>query len=110
MVSPIEEASLKLIRELLDETTDDVMKVFEFGATKHPPNGVKPNFLEFNGNKCSRRVRGSSCLRHAAELFSGVKEDHESGLHPALHLMASAFILYIRDKNGIIHTDDRGNQ
>lgn len=96
----------EIIKLALEEVMDDVMLVFDFGAKKHPDKGTVPNFLLSNGNKCGRRVRGSSCLRHAAEVFTGAERDHESNLPPELHLIASAAILYIRKKKGIVHPDD----
>lgn len=96
----------KQIIDMLEEVKWDTMKVFDFGAQKHPDSGDTPNFLTPNGNKCSLTVRGNSCLHHSADVRANVKQDHESGLHPALHLMASAAILYIRQKRNIIHPED----
>jgi len=96
-----------MIEQMMSEVAEDTMKVFAFGAAKHPDSGDTPNFLTENGNKCSVKDRGSSCLRHSAELLTGRTEDEESGLHPALHLISSAAILYARHKRGIIHTQDK---
>lgn len=95
------------IEDMLRETLADAMKVFDFGALKHPDSGDIPNFLTEDGNKCSLRDRGSSCLRHSAELMTGRAADEESGLSPALHLIASSAILYIRQKRNIVHTLDK---
>ncbi len=95
------------ILDLLAEVMTDTMQVFDFGAAKHPDSGWQPNFLTENGNKCSLTVRGNSCLHHAADVRAGVKQDHESGLHPALHLIASAVILYIRQKRNIVSPEDK---
>ena len=94
------------IIDMLCEVMNDTMQVFDFGAAKHPDSGDTPNFLTPEGNKCSRRVRGNSCLHHAADLRAGEEADWESGLSPALHLIASAAILYIRHKRNIIHPQD----
>lgn len=94
------------IQQMLLEVFVDVMKVLDFGAQKHPDSGDTPNFLLPEGNKCSRTVRGNSCLHHSADVRAGITADHESGLHPALHLISSAAILYIRDKRKIVHPDD----
>ncbi len=103
-------ASIKTCRQqiidMLIEVCEDTMQVFDFGAKKHPDSGDIPNFLTPNGNKCSLTVRGNSCLHHAADVRADVQQDHESGLHPALHLIASAAILYIRQKRMIIHPED----
>jgi hypothetical protein len=95
-----------MIEQMMQEVVEDVMQVFDFGAKKHPDSGEVPNFLTENGNKCALRDRGSSCLRHSAELLTGRTEDEESHLSPALHLIASASILYIRQKRNIIHGED----
>jgi len=84
---------MEIVRAL-EEAMLDTLKVFEFGARKHPDSGDIPNFLTPNGNKCSLEVRGNSCLHHAADLRAGKTEDKESGLHPALHLISSAVILF----------------
>lgn len=94
------------IIQVLNEVSKDVMQVFDFGAKKHPDSGNTPNFLTPNGNKCAHRERGSGCLRHAAEAYARNKSDAESGLNPLLHLIASAAILYIRQKRNIIHPED----
>lgn len=99
------EAEIKLIR-FMDEVFDDVMRVFAFGADKHPDSGDTPNFLMEDGNKCQHKVRHDSCFHHTAESFCGSKADHESGLHPLLHLISSSAILYYRQKHGIVHPDD----
>ena len=95
------------ILDMLEEVLEDTMKVFDFGNQKHPDSGDTPNFLTPEGNKCSSEVRGNSCLHHAASVRCGEQEDKESGLHPALHLIASAAIVYIRQKRNIIHSDDQ---
>ena len=95
------------ILEMLIEVIQDTMQVFDFGAKKHPDSGDTPNFLTPEGNKCSLKERGSGVLRHAARTFMnpGMK-DEESGLEELLHLLASASILYIRQKRNIVHTND----
>lgn len=95
-----------MIKYMLEEIAEDTMQVFDFGASKHPDSGDIPNFLMPNGNKCDRVSRGSSCLRHAAEVYGDSRADWESGIHPALHLIASAAIMYIRHKRNIIHPLD----
>ncbi len=95
------------ILEMLTEVVSDIMQVFDFGTKKHPDSGDTPNFLEENGNKCSKKDRGSSVLRHAARTFMHPEAiDTESNLSELLHLLASASILYIRQKRNIIHPLD----
>ena len=98
------------IGQMLSEVFEDTMQVFDFGAKKHPDSGDTPNFLTPEGNKCSLEVRGNSCLHHAADLRAGKTKDWESGLSPALHLIASAVILYIRQKRNIQHPLDAGSE
>lgn len=98
--------SRMVILAMLEEVLKDTMQVFDFGARKHPDSGHTPNFLTPEGNKCSLKVRGNSCLHHSSDVRAGETEDHESKLHPALHLIASAAILYIRQKRNIVHPDD----
>lgn len=97
------------ISQMLGECMSDTMMVFEFGAKKHPDSGDTPNFLLPEGNKCSKRERGSSILRHAARTFmTPEKLDDESNLSEYLHLMASIAIMYIRHKRMITHPEDEG--
>lgn len=96
------------ILQMLVEVLKDTMQVFDFGARKHPDSGDTPNFLTPEGNKCSLTVRGNSCLHHSSDVRANVRADHESGLHPALHLIASAAILYIRQKRNIVSPEDEG--
>lgn len=95
------------IVDMMCEVVLDTMQVFDFGAKKHPDSGETPNFLTPEGNKCSLHERGSSVLRHAARTFMHPEmKDEESDLPELLHLLASASILYIRQKRNIVHPDD----
>lgn len=96
------------ILDMLEEVKNDTMKVFDFGAQKHPDSGDTPNFLTEDGSKCSLRNRGSSILRHAARTFMKPEMlDEESNLPELLHLMSSVAIMYIRQKRNIIHPEDK---
>ena len=95
------------IAEMLMEVLYDTMQVFDFGAKKHPDSGDTPNFLEKKGNRCSKKDRGSSILRHSARTFMHPEAlDEESGLPELLHLISSTAILYIREKRKIVHPED----
>lgn len=95
------------ILQMMEEVVQDTMKVFDFGAAKHPDSGDVPNFLTPEGNKCSLKDRGSSALRHVARTFMNPgRLDDESGLPEILHAMACLSILYIRYKRNIRHPDD----
>lgn len=95
------------ILSMMCEVMGDTMKVFDFGAQKHPDSVEHPNFLMTDGNRCSLKDRGSSVLRHAARTFMNPKlKDEESNLEELLHLISSASILYIRQKRNITHPED----
>lgn len=81
---------------------DDIYKVLEMGAKKHGAH----NWLEPNGNKSSHKDMCSSMFRHLAEASTGKIKDDESGLHPLLHLVTRALMLYVRQERGVVHVDD----
>lgn len=96
------------ILDMLKEVLSDTMKVFDFGAKKHPDSASIPNFLTPEGNKCDLKTRGKSVLGHAASGFCHPEAlDEESGLPHLLHLISSAAILYIRHKRNIKHPIDQ---
>lgn len=82
---------------------DDFYSVLEMGASKH---GAL-NWLEDNGSKSSHSDMCASMFRHLAEASTGKTEDDESGLHPLLHLVTRALMLYTRQKRGIVHEEDK---
>ncbi len=80
----------------------DFLEVFAMGAKKHGSD----NWLEMEGSKCSHKDMCASAFRHAAEMSTGQQADHESGLHPALHLAARAVMEYTRRKKGLYTQSD----
>lgn len=105
---PPEQQCRFIIVKMLEEVIEDTMQVFDFGAKKHPDSGDMPNFLTPEGNKCALKDRGSSVLRHAARTFLNPElKDEESNVNELLHLIASASILYIRQKRNIVYPGDR---
>ncbi len=103
----VESPCRQKIVEMMCEVVEDTMQVFDFGAKKHPDSGDTPNFLTSEGNKCSLKDRGSSCLRHNARTFMYPEAiDEESGLPELLHLISSVAIMYIRHKRNIVHPED----
>jgi len=80
----------------------DFLEVFSMGARKHGAD----NWLTAEGRKCSHKDMCASAFRHAAEMSTGVQADHESGLHPALHLAARALMEYTRRKRGLLTESD----
>jgi hypothetical protein len=80
----------------------DFLEVFAMGAKKHGPD----NWLTMEGSKCSHKDMCASAFRHAAEMSVGQQADHESGLHPALHLAARAVMEYTRRKKVLFTQSD----
>lgn len=80
----------------------DFVKVMEFGAEKHGAS----NFLEKNGRKSDRAQMYQSLSNHLEGWKAGEKRDHESGLHPLLHLACRALMMYTREKRRLVHELD----
>lgn len=72
----------------------DVYKVLEFGATKYGPNSW------LRGEHFNKKDNFASISRHAAESYTGIDTDKESGLDPLLHLAARALMQYTVKKRG----------
>ena len=67
---------------------NDVYKVLDFGAKKYVANGwLIPGTLTHKANH-------DSMFHHLAESYNGITEDHESRLHPLLHLGCRALMEY----------------
>ena len=75
----------------------DFKKVLDHGAQKYGLDG----WLDPEGVKTSKKDQVKCFASHAAEYYSGVTEDDESGLHPSLHIMCRAFMVYVRYKEGL---------
>ena len=90
-------SKLEIPREFLH-----VMKVVGMGAKKYSPEG----WLETDGAGTSHKEMHASMFRHLADSSAGIKADHESGLHPLLHLATRALMLYTRQERGIINSKD----
>lgn len=75
----------------------DLVKVLEFGAKKHGAH----NWLQPNGKKSSHSEMCDSMFHHLAEAYAGHTKDHESGLHPLLHLACRAMMCYVIQKHDI---------
>lgn len=80
----------------------DFYKIVMFGAEKH---GAL-NFLEPDGSKSSKKDMYASMFRHLAQASTGCTQDEDTDLHPLLHLIARAQMMYTRQKRGIKHSDD----
>lgn len=93
---------MKRVHAQYEPEFDDLYKVMEMGASKHGER----NWLEPNGSKSCHADMCASMFRHLAEASTGMTRDHESGLHPLLHLITRALMLYTRQQRGIEHKED----
>ena len=73
----------------------DLIKVIEFGALKY---GVD-SWRDPDNPSIQPKANHASMSRHLAEAYCGHKHDHESGLHPLLHLATRALMQYAREKS-----------
>ena len=71
----------------------DIAKVLEMGAKKYGPRD-----WEINGTRMSKEENSDHMFHHLSAYRSGEKEDHESKLHPLLHLATRALMGYTREK------------
>lgn len=83
----------------------DFLDVLEAGAQKYAVN----NWLEPNGKRASHKDNHDSMSHHFSESYCGILKDKDSGLNPKLHLACRALMGYVRQKNGIIHVEDRND-
>lgn len=81
---------------------EDYKEIIKHGEQKY---GTL-NWLEPNGKKSSLKDMHASMFRHLAESSAGIREDHESGLDPLLHLITRAQMIYTRIKRNIKHKED----
>lgn len=79
-------------------------EVLNFGAGKHGGN----NWKQPNGKKSSHKDMHASLFRHVGASSAGIKEDHETNLHPLQHAAVRCLMQVYRDKHNLIHVDDRG--
>lgn len=107
--------SALLLRSLEEESVDmdlmspefyDFLQVLEYGALKHGQVGDVANWESVNGAKSSHKDMHASMFRHLAESSAHMREDHESGLDPLLHLASRALMMYTRIQRGLIHEED----
>lgn len=75
----------------------DIQGIIEMGANKHG----KDTWLRRDNPSLQHKANHASMSRHLAEAYCNVKEDHESGLHPLLHLATRALMAYTREVRGI---------
>lgn len=73
---------------VLPEEFKDVGKVLDAGASKYGEDAW------LHGISWSHRSNHESMSRHLAEAYCGVTKDHDTGLHPLLHLAARALMEY----------------
>lgn len=87
---------------IIPEEFNDYLEVMAMGAKKHGAN----NWLDDDGSKSSRTQMFDSLFHHIADAYAGIDEDEESGLHPLLHAISRAKMIYTREKRGIVHKED----
>jgi len=75
----------------------DIISVFEMGAKKHGFN----SWLDPYNNSLQHESNCDSMFHHLADHRAGINNDHQSGLHPLLHLATRAIMKYTRIKRGI---------
>lgn len=76
-----------------------VIKVLEMGIKKgYEPNGW---LTDPESPRMSHKENSDSMFHHLADHYVGITKDHESGLHPLLHLAARALMGYTRYVRGI---------
>jgi hypothetical protein len=80
----------------------DFYEIVAFGAEKHGAF----NFLEPSGSKSSKKDMYASMFRHLAQASTGCTQDEDTDLHPLLHLIARAQMMYTRQKRGLLHHED----
>lgn len=75
----------------------DLVQILENGAAKHGPN----TWLRPDNASLQHVSNHNSMFHHLADSYNNITEDHESGLHPLLHLACRALMEYTRWKRGI---------
>ena len=75
----------------------DFVNVMIHGAEKYEPN----NWLKPDGMCSSHKDMHASMFRHAAESYCHLREDHDSGLDPLLHLATRALMMYTRQQRNL---------
>lgn len=63
------------------------------GAKKHGAN----NWMDKDNPSMQKRANYKSIAGHALDAYSGITEDHESGLDPRIHAAWRLLADYIRD-------------
>jgi hypothetical protein len=94
---------IKEVENDLPQEFNDYKEILEMGARKYG----NLNWLKADGTKSSHTDMHASMFRHLAESSAGIREDHESGMDPLLHLACRALMMYTRLQRNIVHKDDR---
>lgn len=77
-------------RVIYPEEWTDLMKVSYMGASKYEPNG----WMDTNVSILPKVDNLKHIMHHIVETSMDIKEDYESGLHPALHAAWRLLALY----------------
>jgi hypothetical protein len=98
-----EKTVVKEVEDSLPIEFRDYREILEMGAKKYG----NLNWLKADGTKSSHKDMHASMFRHLAESSAGIREDHESGMDPLLHLACRALMMYTRYKRNIVHKEDK---
>jgi hypothetical protein len=74
----------------------DILKVLEFGSKKYAVDSWRLRDIP----SLQPQANHASMSRHLEEAYCGIRKDHESGLHPLLHLATRALMQYAREERG----------
>lgn len=75
----------------------DFIDVMLIGAGKYKSD----NWLQPDGTGTSHDKMHNSMFHHLADSYCHIRQDHETGLDPLLHLVARALMVYTRRRLGI---------
>lgn len=85
---------------IIPDEFKDILKVLDMGAVKYGANSwLKGNHFDIHKNH-------RSMSHHLLESYREIREDHESGLDPLLHLATRALMEYTLRSRGLI--DENG--
>lgn len=81
---------------IVPDEFQDILLVLEMGAKKYGPNSW------LSGNHFDVHKNHRSMSHHLLESYREMREDHESGLDPLLHLVTRGLMEYTLRKRGLI--------
>lgn len=75
----------------------EFLDIMEPGAIKHGAD----SWLNPDGPKSSHKEMHDSMFHHLADSYADIRQDHDSGMDPLLHLACRALMTYTRKKKGV---------